>query len=75
MSKTAQSTSGAGIRLTGTPPVTQPADAGPNVLIFWAEMRMGAENVKAGGSLKGMECCGEERRDGVEREPRDLGCI
>lgn len=31
-------------------------------------MRTGAEYVKAGGSLKGMECCGEEKRDGVERD-------
>lgn len=43
------------------------AGAGPNVLIFWAEMRTGSEYVKAGGSLKGVECCREERRDGVER--------
>lgn len=57
---------GSGVRLTGTPPVTQPASAQPNVLIFWAEQRTGAENGKACGSLRAMECW-EERSDGAER--------
>lgn len=54
-------------------PVTQPAGLWPRVLIFQAEERRGAENVKTGGSLRGMECWVEERRDEVEREVGILG--